>query len=219
MRLQPSTPLKCLVWSLSISQFVRLDLFPAVDGCAIAIGTVDGSVDIWDTTLWTPLATLGGHSGQINCLAFSVNGEKLASASADKSCRLWETTSYSPVAVINHPGVVFGVSFMTADFVVTTCSDFNTRCDNNMQIQHVHCYVAILGAGKFLHVRLSTGFNLLWKPCRRPVSTHGTIDSLWRTCNAVELRAQYSHTQSIMLNSFLWIQHVPSDGKPAATSH
>lgn len=48
-----------------------------------------------------------GHSGMINCIAFSPSGLLLATASYDKSIRLWDSASGRVVSVLKgHSGVV-----------------------------------------------------------------------------------------------------------------
>ena len=49
----------------------------------LASGSVDKTVQLWDTTTAEPLATLTGHVNGITALAFSPDGTTLASASAD----------------------------------------------------------------------------------------------------------------------------------------
>lgn len=47
------------------------------------------TIHIWDTHEFTPIATLSGHSGRIQSLAFSPDGSTIASGSDDGTARLW----------------------------------------------------------------------------------------------------------------------------------
>ncbi len=60
---------------------------------AVAVGC---AVQLWDVATGKLLATLRGHEGQVNCLAYSPDGKCLASGSYDRTVRLWDVTRYRP---------------------------------------------------------------------------------------------------------------------------
>jgi WD40 repeat protein len=59
------------------------------DAHLIAVGQFDGSIALVDVAAWKVIATLTGHQGAVNALAFSADGMTLASASDDGTVRFW----------------------------------------------------------------------------------------------------------------------------------
>lgn len=90
-----------------------------------SIGIVSGS---HDTTLklWTLdgqcLQTFEGHEALVYSVAVSKDGTLIASASEDCTVRIWNLNG-DCLAVIQHPGCVWTVSFLSQGDVVTGCAD------------------------------------------------------------------------------------------------
>ncbi|MFJ9866646.1 hypothetical protein [Streptomyces sp. NPDC101165] len=72
-----------------------LSLAISPDGRKLALGRVDGTIQLWDIAHRSaprPLRTLSGHTGNVDSLAFASSGRLLASAGADGKVRLWDMT-------------------------------------------------------------------------------------------------------------------------------
>ena len=60
------------------------------DGSALATGSGDCTVRVWDLNTETPRHTLKGHAGWVLNIAWSPDGTTLASGSMDNTVRLWD---------------------------------------------------------------------------------------------------------------------------------
>jgi WD40 repeat protein/DNA-binding SARP family transcriptional activator/tRNA A-37 threonylcarbamoyl transferase component Bud32 len=73
---------------------------------------VDGVAEIWDSETGQKVATLAGHTGGVEAVAFSADGTRLASAGADGTVRLWDPRSGEQLLVLRgHAGLVSSVAF------------------------------------------------------------------------------------------------------------
>lgn len=59
------------------------------DGRYLAVGFVDGAIEVWSPAGPTKLAELRGHTAQLSALAFSPDGRWLYSGSWDADVRVW----------------------------------------------------------------------------------------------------------------------------------
>ena len=70
-------------------EYVRCVAF-SPDGGAIASGSIDNTVVLWDATSGAPTAALTGHTDAVRSVAFSPDGNTVASGSPDGTVHLWQ---------------------------------------------------------------------------------------------------------------------------------
>ncbi len=71
------------------------------DGEMVAAGGQDGAIRIYRTSSLVCDATLFGHTGEVQSLAWSPDGKILASSSVDRSVRLWDVATHQELGVID----------------------------------------------------------------------------------------------------------------------
>src|SRR5262249_25443770 len=96
--------------------------------CALLASTADRDVKLWDVARGTELATLTGHKGLVDGLAFSPDGRTLATACRDGAVRFW-TTGPAPAERIAYNwdiGAVHAVTF-SPDGLLAACAGASGR--------------------------------------------------------------------------------------------
>jgi WD40 repeat protein len=84
-------------------------------------------VQLVDTQTSKTLRLLTGHSGTINDVAFSFDGNHIATASEDRTARVWETSTGATLTTLFGHGLsVGGVAFSPDGATVATSSDDKT---------------------------------------------------------------------------------------------
>ncbi len=67
----------------------------SLSGNILAIGSADGTIQMWDVTTLKKQTTVRGHTDQVNRISWSPDGRLLASASSDGTVRLWDGQQYT----------------------------------------------------------------------------------------------------------------------------
>jgi WD40 repeat protein len=73
----------------------------SADGKALASGSSNGEIKIWNTADGAPVQTLSGHTALVSSVAFSPDGKTLASASYDQTARVWNAAGGQSVRTLN----------------------------------------------------------------------------------------------------------------------
>jgi WD40 repeat protein len=74
-----------------------------------------------------PLRTLVGHTGGVNCVAFSADGERIVSGSSDATAKVWDArTGQEALTLRGHAGRVWGVCFSPDGKRLATASQDGT---------------------------------------------------------------------------------------------
>jgi WD40 repeat protein len=83
------------------------------DGTTVALGSDDGTIDLWDATSGKEKGKLAGHRhSACTQLVFSPEGKHLASAGSDSTIRLWDVAAGKEcVRWVGHQGSVEAVAF------------------------------------------------------------------------------------------------------------
>ena len=97
-----SAEVTCLAWSPG--------------GQFLAVGGVDGMLEVWDSQTGEPRKKLEGHEGDVVVLGFNRAGTVLVSAGWDNTWRMWDAQTWRPLLVL--PSTSQQVQFSTDDRAV-----------------------------------------------------------------------------------------------------
>ena len=81
--------------------------FSPVDNSLVVSGAEDHTIKLWDLQNNTTI-TLKGHTGKVNAVAFSPDGQLLASGSDDQTFKLWSIPEQQHIATFEHTPIIGG---------------------------------------------------------------------------------------------------------------
>lgn len=95
-------------------------------GLSENIGT--GAIELWDTSTWSQIRNLHGHTGVVRGLGWSKDSTRLASSSFDNTVRLWNVEGKLLHTFLGHTASVWHVAFDPLDrYLVSGSSDTTAR--------------------------------------------------------------------------------------------
>jgi dipeptidyl aminopeptidase/acylaminoacyl peptidase len=81
-------------------------------GSALASGSADGTIGLWDAKTGRMLTTLSGHGGAVSAIAFAPDGKTLVSGSNDATVMFWDiATGQAPATLSGHTAKVKCLAF------------------------------------------------------------------------------------------------------------
>ena len=108
----------------------------------IAVGSKGGDIIILGAVTGSQIVVLSGHTGQVNCLTFSSDGESLVSGSHDSTVKLWDIQTGGIVKTFHgHTLQVQSVS-ISADYArISSGSDDKTIHLWDIRTGNCHCII------------------------------------------------------------------------------
>jgi len=108
------------------------------DGKQILTASLDGTARLWSAVDGKPLATLSGHTDNVNSAMFSPDGQQIVTASSDKTARLWSAVDGKPLATLSgHSDSVNNAVFSPDGKQILTASDDGTAIVQPARIEEL----------------------------------------------------------------------------------
>ncbi|MGB3300715.1 MAG: caspase family protein [Phormidesmis sp.] len=124
------------VWDLNRHQWVKTitvgkNVFSLlfVNEDTVAVGTTEGTVELWDISSASKQDFEGRHGGVVHSLALSPDGKKLISASENSAFNVWRIADRKLIETVNgHEAQITDISFTEAsNEVISTSKDNSVR--------------------------------------------------------------------------------------------
>ena len=146
----------------------------------------DNRVTLWDVASGEPIATLGGHTGEVWSVTFSPDGTMLASAGGtfDNTVKLWDVDSGEPIASLEgHTDVVSSVAFLSDGTRLAAGSGLTILLwdvDNGDQITILEGHALSSDGTRLAVVSEDAGTILLWDmETREIIATLEKHENYW----------------------------------------
>ena len=136
------------------------------NGTLLAVGGMEGGINLWDVESGEPFLRLDGHRGRIVGLGFDHGGGVLASTSWDATTRFWDSFTGQPL--ITYPTGASSLRFSPDDQTLAFAQD-------GLQ-SHLLRVIRPLGYRRLIpNTRKSSWFDLAFSPDRTLAAVAGDI--------------------------------------------
>ena len=146
----------------------------------------DNRVKLWDVASGEPIATLGGHTGEVWSVTFSPDGTMLASAGGtfDNTVKLWDVETNTNIATLEgHTDVVSSVAFLSDGTRLAAGSGLTILLwdvDNGDQITILEGHALSSDGTRLAVVSEDAGTILLWDmETREIIATLEKHENYW----------------------------------------
>jgi len=140
--------------------------------------------------------TITGHSDDVHCVAFSLDGRLIASASRDGSVKVWDASTGETLwTLAGHRGDVYGVAFSPDGKMLASAGDDTT----------VRLWQISTGRQKaVLRAHTRAVFNAVFSPDGRTLATAGKdqVIRLWDTATLDEELVLSGHIKDVEFIAF-----------------
>jgi WD40 repeat protein len=104
----------------------------SADGKTLATAGPGGTLTVWDLASAKEVATLKGHTGDVNAVAFTRDGHVLASGGADKTIRLWDPATGKDLGTLSgHHSEVRALAFTPDGKTLASAGGFEDPKEKN----------------------------------------------------------------------------------------
>ena len=96
-------------------------------GNAVASGSADQTVKVWDVGSGQEIVTLRGHEAEVTAVAFAPDGVSMATGSRDNTVRLWDSFGGLPLVTLHgHTGPVTALAYSFDGKLLASASEDKT---------------------------------------------------------------------------------------------